>query len=203
MAEPIRTEATVVAARPARRGGQAGDGESYWWQDLGSAAFGKTAWDLVLDVQPPGGSPYRVEIRTKQPNRLFGVRGFLDGEVGIAPGLVLPVRVDVSDPSRVDVDWKAFGGQLGAREQLHAASDAKGAAQATATFAATIREDPAAFERRRRTILDSAQDIVDEVRAGRMPPSTLEQFLATNVPPGIITPDEAEAFWRAATDPPS
>ena len=85
MAERIRAEGTVVSARSARSGGQSDDGESWWVEDLASAVLGSTAWDLVLDVRPPGGAPYRVDVRAKQPNRLFGVRGFLDGTTGLAP----------------------------------------------------------------------------------------------------------------------
>lgn len=200
MADRVAGEATVVASRSAGRGGQADDGESWWVEDLGLAVFGKTAFDVVLDVRPPSGEPYRVRVRSKQPNRLFGVRGFLDGLPGPAAGLVLPVLIDPEQPERVEVDWEAFAAQPGARERLVGAVEAAGSTQATEIFAAKIREDPAGFQQRRRLVLDGAQGIVDEVHAGRIPISTLEQFLATNVAPGIITPAEADAFWRSATD---
>lgn len=201
MAERSRGEATVVAAQAVRRGGQADDGESYWWQDLGSAAFGKTPWDLVLDVVLPGSAPYRAEIRTKRPNRLFGVRGFLEGEIGLSPGLVLPVLVDPSDRSQVEVDWKAFGDRRGAREQQRATSDAARSAQATSIAAAELRKKPDRFDKNRAIVLDAAAALAAGVVDGTRDPADLEAILATNVPLGLITPEEADAFRRSATEP--
>lgn len=203
MAERIRGEATVVTARSVGRNAQAGDGDPYWWQDLASARFGKTTWDLVLDVRPPQEPQYRVVgIRTKQPNKLFGIRGFLDGATGIVPGLVLPVTIDPVDASDVAVDWKAFEQQAGAREQMKAADDADRSAKATDVFAATLRQDPARFEKNRAIVLDGARDLADGVRAGTHPMEDLEALLATNIPAGLITLEEADAFRRAASEPP-
>jgi hypothetical protein len=199
MAERIHGEATVVTARSFGRSSQANDGDSYWWQDLASARFGKTTWDLVLDVRPPQEPQYRVVgIRTKQPNKLFGIRGFLDGAIGIAPGLVLPVTIDPVDASDVTVDWKAFEHQAGARLQMKAADDTDRSAKAADVFAATLRSDPARFEKNRSVVLDSARDLADGVRNGTHSLRDLEALLATNIAAGLITLEEADAFRRAA-----
>lgn len=202
MAEPIRAEATVIAARAASSAGGPDDGDSYWWQDLGSAVFGKTAWDVALEVRPPGGQPYQLQIRTKQPNKLFGIRGFLDGTTAIAPGLVLPVLIDAANPNDVRIDWKAFEATAGARERMQGAEDDRRSAQATSIYAQKLRDDPKRFQKNRTVVLDGARSLADGVRNGTSKLDDLRKVLDTNVPIGLITTDEADAIWRSATPDP-
>ena len=201
MAEQVRADASVVTARRAGNGGGPDDGDSYWFQDLGSAVFGRTVWELVLDVRPPAGEPYRVPVRTPQPNRLFGIRGFLSGDVGIAPGLVLPVLIDPARPDQVEVDWKAFEATPGASDQLRSASDAHGSTQAAAIASERLRRDPGRYEQNRAVVLDSAQALAEGVRSGTRAATDLEAILRTNVPLGLITQAEADAIWHSATEP--
>jgi hypothetical protein len=119
--------ATVITAKELV-GNPGAQGESWWWDDLGSHLWGKSRWALELDVQPATGAAYRVRDVFKMPNRLHKLRRLLDGPPKLQPGVVLPVQIDDSDPNGVEIDWKAFaesdgtgqlyGGEPGVRETL-------------------------------------------------------------------------------------
>ncbi|MGP4097664.1 hypothetical protein [Nonomuraea sp. KM90] len=67
--------------------------------DTGMTVNGQPVVAFVLGVRLEGGQAYRVTHRQSLPRIPMGV---------VAPGAVVPVKVDPQRPERVRIDWAAW-----------------------------------------------------------------------------------------------
>src|SRR6187431_821944 len=102
--DQIQATAVIVTARRQVNSNDS-EGEGSWVQDALDARFGKDRWNLELDIHVPGYAPFRVVGEWKVPNRLQTFRNAFKGKQTIRPGVLLPVLVDPTDGSKVEIDW--------------------------------------------------------------------------------------------------
>jgi hypothetical protein len=191
-ADAIEGTAKIVAVdRDADWAGKAKDGESWWWEDAYDS-FAKKGYELDLEVSIPGHEPYRVRDRFKVPAK--AERTGLMRE-SLTPGLELPVRVDRSDPQRVEVDWSRFAADPGRKRALESGRVNRQNAQVRAQ----LERKPKQQEKMWAQNKQAAGAWVAAVKMGNLSREEFDHTVQLEVDSGRMDPADAEAA-RAQLD---
>jgi hypothetical protein len=183
--DAIEGTAKVVDLAQFHRTGKPRDGDSWWWEDA-SEALGKSKYTLELEVTLSGREPYRVKGTFKVPAK--AERTGLT-RTSLSRGLQLPVRVDPSDPERVEIDWDRFALDPGRKQAL---GDARVSRQ-NEVLKAQIERKPKMQAKMWAQNKQAAAAWVEAVKAGNMSSEELETSLRQEVDSGRMDPADAEA----------
>ena len=188
----IEATAVIVESRPfdkveALQGG-AEPGESGILSHLDMLGIGKRRYGFVLEVRPPGGEPYEVDIETKIPARAENAgRASLKD---LAPGLELPVRIG-SNPQQVEIDWDAFLADPNRKKAVRKASSDHNIE--------VYKEQMQTTDVGRQLIEGNRQALpvwVQAVKGGSMKRKQFDETVALEVKLGRMDPADAEAARR-------
>lgn len=192
LADGIEGTATIVGAkRDADWAGKAQDGESWWWEDA-YGSFAKQGYELELEVSVPGREPYTVRGRFKAPAKAERV-GLT--RASLSAGIELPVRVDRSDPERVEIDWDRFAADPARKDAIQ---DARLTRQNT-QLRAQLEKDPEQQKKMWAMNKGTASVWAGAVKMGSMTREEFERDVALEVDSGRMDPADADAA-RALLD---
>lgn len=120
-ADWVAGTATIRESHPHGEPGYREAGDSILELELNH--FGYRTFSFVLDVVTSVHGSHTVDADFKVPRRAENV-GWLapSVQVGLKPGLTLPVHVDPRDPNAVRIDWPAFLDSPGRKEEQKAAA---------------------------------------------------------------------------------
>jgi len=89
--------------------------ETYLYDDVIELMSG-TEYYFVLEIRPPGGTPYRIEHNETVPRRV--VRPGLSTEQKVPDGIDRPGWVRVDNPHEVAIDWTGYGSTAEAKAAI-------------------------------------------------------------------------------------
>lgn len=189
----VEAKAVIRESRPFDKvkalSGGAEPGESGILSHLDELGIGKRRYGFVLEVTPPGGEPYEVDIETKIPAKAESAgRARLKD---LAPGLELPVRIDSSNPQNVEIDWPAFLDDPNRKKAVAKASSDHNVER--------YREEVATTETGRRLIEGNRQALpvwVQAVKGGNMKRKEFDKTVEMEVRLGRMDPADAEEAYR-------
>ena len=181
----IEGTAKIVDLEQHNLTGKANDGDSYVWEEA-IEAFGKSKYELELEVTVPGREPYRVRDSFKVPAK--AERTGLT-RASLSRGLELPVRVDPSDQSRVEVDWDRFAASPDRRQALDQARQSR-QAEVVKQQLSSKPEQQAQFHAQNRQALAAW---VGAVKMGNMSREEFDETVQLEVDSGRMDPADAEA----------
>jgi hypothetical protein len=117
----VRGTATIRESRPHGEPGYREAGDSIFELELNH--FGYRTHSFVLEVVTPVHGTYTVEDEFKVPRRAENTGWLAPGvQVGLKPGLTLPVHVDPAHRDSLRIDWPAFLGSPDRKRAQEAAA---------------------------------------------------------------------------------
>ncbi len=152
--------------------------------------FGKRKYRFALEVRVPGRDPYEVEGEFEVPRKVENT-GLFPGRIGkpLSPGLELPVRVDPSDATSLEIDWDKY-------HAAHGRKDAQDAATQSATnrqYAEMLKGKPKVAEQLIAGNRLAVRGWAAAVRSGNMSREDFEAQVTHELECGRMDPADAEA----------
>jgi len=179
-------EIHIVSGRPVST--NIGGNETHWHGDLIEIMSG-TRYHFVLEVRPPGGTPYRIAHNETVPRRV--VRPGLSTEQKVPDGIDRPGWVRVDNPQKVAIDWTGYGSTTEAKAAI---ADARTIDEDLNYARMLAKQKPKLQEKLRASTWAGTSEMATVVRDGTLARDVWEEQAQSNLRKTLITPDQyAEA----------